>query len=146
MTTETMQSLRLTRLIKADRETVFKAWTDPAQLTKWACPEGVELEAVEVDLRLGGKHQLKMKSPEGEFFNMNGVYTVIEPPAKLAYTWRWLEEAHDCGETLVTVEFNQVGDNTEVVVTHDRFPNPEAKQGHDEGWNSCLDKLEALLA
>ncbi len=146
MTTETMQSLRLARVIKADRGTVFKAWTDPAQLKQWAAPEGVEVDHVEVDLKVGGKHHIRMKSPEGQLFNMHGAYTEIEPPSLLKYTWRWEEEEHDCGETLVTVEFNEMGDNTEVVVTHDRFPNAEAKQGHNEGWTSCLTRLEALFA
>jgi uncharacterized protein YndB with AHSA1/START domain len=49
------------------------------------------------------------------------------------------------GETLVTVEFNDLGGSTEVVINHERFPNVEAKQGHEDGWNSCLNKLELVF-
>ncbi len=50
------------------------------------------------------------------------------------------------GETLVTVEFNDLDGSTEVVLTHELFPNAEAKSSHEEGWTSCLNRLERLFA
>ena len=35
------------------------------------------------------------------------------------------------------------GGATEVVVGHELFPSVEAKAGHEEGWESCLKRLEA---
>ena len=52
---------------------------------------------------------------------------------------------HKVGETLVTVQFNAMGESTEVVVAHELCPSTEAKVGHEEGWGSCLNKLEALF-
>ncbi len=46
----------------------------------------------------------------------------------------------------MTVEFNDLGGSTEVVLTHERFPNVEAKTGHEEGWTGCLNRLERLFA
>ena len=50
------------------------------------------------------------------------------------------------GETLVTVEFNDLGDSTEVVLTHQGFPAEAARDGHGAGWIGCLNQLERLFA
>jgi uncharacterized protein YndB with AHSA1/START domain len=63
----------------------------------------------------------------------------------LVYTWSWEQADHDVGETLVTVDFNDKGGSTEVVLTHERFPNPEAKEAHEQGWGSCLNRLEGVV-
>ena len=146
MSTQTTQSLKLSRVVNADPDTVFRAWTEPEQLKRWSAPEGVKVALAKVDLRVGGKYHIRMRADDGKEFNTMGVYRVIDPPRKLCYTWRWQEEEHDAGDTLVTVEFNDVGGSTEVVITHELFPTAEAKTGHEQGWTSCLDKLEALFA
>ena len=50
MPTDTATSLTLTRVIRADREAVFRAWTDPAEMKKWFCPEGGTVDVAESDL------------------------------------------------------------------------------------------------
>ena len=145
MTVQTDTVLKMTRVIKAPPATVFSAWTDPRKMSRWCAPEGAECAAVEVDLQVGGSYHIGMTSPEGEY-NARGVYREIDPPSRLVYTWRWDEEEHDCGETLVTVEFKDLGGSTEVVLTHAGFPNAEARDGHDQGWTSCLGRLDGLLA
>lgn len=145
MTTETDTTLRMTRMINASPGDVFRAWTEPAEMRKWAAPEGVVVHKTEIDLTVGGKYLLTMRAPDGAEYNAYGVYREINPPAKLVYTWRWKEEAHDCGETLVTVEFNDMGGSTELVLTHDLFPALEAKTGHEQGWTSCLSNFAALF-
>ncbi len=146
MSTDTSTSLRVSRVIDANQERVFQAWTDPDQMKQWAAPDGVEVELVEVDLTVGGRYHIRMRNGEGVEYNAVGVYREVDPPNRLSYTWQWQEKEHDVGETLVSVEFNDVGGSTEVVITHDLFPNAEAKAGHEEGWTSCLDRFEGLFA
>lgn len=146
MSTDTGTSLRLTRVVKADRDRVFEAWTVPDHLRRWACPEGSQVEDAYVDLTEGGRYRIRMRGPEGQVHTAFGVYREIDRPNKLVYTWDWEEKDHQVGETLVTVEFNDLGGSTEVVLTHELFPNAEAMKAHSEGWNSCLDRFERLLA
>lgn len=141
----TMHVVELRRTIKAPREKVFEAWTQPEQMKRWACPEGVTLESVESDPRPGGTYRLAMRGEEGERHTAHGSYRVVEPPARLVYTWDWEEEDQAMGETVVTVEFLVVDEGTEVVLVHRGFPAPEAAGGHEEGWGSCLNKLQALF-
>lgn len=147
MSTETGTSLRLSRVIKAGADAVFRAWTEPEQLMQWSCPEGLGIADVQVDLSVGGRYQIRMKNPEnGDIYTAFGVYREIKRPQRLVYTWDWKEQDHKVGETLVTVEFNDLGGSTEVVLTHERFPSADAKTGHEEGWTSCLNRLEKLLS
>ena len=112
MTTDTALSLRLTRLIRADREAVFRAWTEPAAMREWFCPEGGTVESAESDLRVGGRYRIAMRMPHG-LSVATGVYRQIEPPSRLVFTWRWEEgEGPKEGETVVTVELTEQGEAT----------------------------------
>ncbi len=146
MSTETTTSLRVTRVIKATRDRVFQAWTLPNQLGQWSAPEGITVQEAHVNLEVGGHYHIQMRHEDGAEYNARGVYKEIDPPSRLVYTWGWDEEEHDVGETLVTVEFNDIGGGaTEIVLMHERFPNTEAKIGHEHGWTSCLNRLEAMF-
>jgi uncharacterized protein YndB with AHSA1/START domain len=145
MSTQTGTSLRVSRVIKADPDAVFRAWTEPEQLRQWSAPEGVTLQTAEVDLAVGGRYHLRMRSSEGKEHNAVGTYREIDRPHRLVYTWSWEEEEYDVGETLVTVEFNDVGGSTEVVITHERFPTSQARDDHEQGWTSCLNRLESVF-
>ncbi|MBD3852490.1 MAG: SRPBCC domain-containing protein [Acidobacteria bacterium] len=145
MTTTTETSLRLTRLIQADPAAVFEAWTDPKQLNLWSAPEPMDVEA-EVDLRVGGRYRLLMKGSDGGVFAAVGEYREIDRPNRLSYTWKWEEAGNDHYDTLVTVEFHDRDGATEVVLTHELFPDAEIAGKHDEGWTSCLTRLEGVFA
>ncbi len=134
------------RLVRAAPAAAFAAWTEPEQLRRWSSPEGTSVTDVEVDLRVGGAYRILMRGPEGQRYTAFGTYRAIEPPRRLVYTWDWEEKENAVGETVVTVDFHDRGEATEIVVTHDGFPAPGPARGHAEGWESCLNRLEAFLA
>jgi len=138
--------LHLTRVLDAPRPRVFRAWTDPEELTRWWGPRGYVTRSAEVDLRVGGHYRLGMaKLPDGPTFYLAGTFTIVEPPARLVYTWRWEAEPEQ-GETLVMVTFRDLGrESTEVSVTHERFPSDKIADDHTRGWSGCLDKLAEAL-
>ena len=138
-------TLHLARSFVAPRERVFRVWTDPEALKKWFGPVGYSTPSAEVDLRVGGQYRLGMrKLPDGDIFYLTGAYREVRPPERLVYTWRW-ESEPELGETLATVEFRHRGNSTDVVVTHELFPTEKARDDHDKGWNSCLDRLAQAL-
>jgi uncharacterized protein YndB with AHSA1/START domain len=146
----TETTLHLKRTFAAPREKVFRVWTDPEELKKWWGPKGFSTPSGEVDLRVGGKYRLAMKPPVGEVFYLTGTYREVRPPEKLVYTWNWEGKACEgsealAGETLVTVEFHDLGASTEVILIHELFPNEKARDAHDHGWNGCLDRLVMVL-
>jgi uncharacterized protein YndB with AHSA1/START domain len=142
-TPTTSRVVHLTRTIKASREEVFRAWTEPEQMKHWVAPEGMEIPVVEADVRVGGAYRIQMRSPEGEVYTAFGKYREITPPERLVYTWSWKEEPHsDIGETVVTVTLEDADGATAVTLHHEGFPTEERREGHEQGWTSCLTRLE----
>ena len=147
MTTVTDTTVSITRIISASPTDVFEAWTNPTIMAKWCAPEGIEHIECTTDLKVGGSYQLKMSNPEGGFHTAYGTYNVIERPHRLEYTWDWQEDDYKMGiATIIRVEFRPMGESTEVVLTHDLFPAREAADGHEQGWTSCLNRLEGLFS
>ncbi len=154
-------SLRISRTLNAPRELVFQAWTEPDRLKQWwRAHAGFSTPIAEVDLRVGGRYRLGMQPPDKDApYVVVGTYREIRPPEKLVYTWAWELNPSDgtsgagsgpaadlgTGETLVTVEFLNVGGKTEVVVTHEYFPDSHARDEHQGGWGGCLDQLAQLV-
>jgi uncharacterized protein YndB with AHSA1/START domain len=141
-----MPRLVLTRTLPAPPERVFKAWTDPEALTRWWVPvPGMSCPEAEVDLRVGGRYRITMRNTKGELLYVGGVYREVTPPTRLVYTWSWNGSSDDGVETVVTVEFRAAGDRTELVLTHDGFPDQARCDGHERGWTGCLGHLPVAV-
>jgi uncharacterized protein YndB with AHSA1/START domain len=139
-------AVRITRIIDAPRDDVFRAWTDPDQLRRWWRPGEFTCPEAEVDLRPGGSYRLAMQPAEGDAFIVGGTYREVQPPQRLVYTWRWeTGPAADGSESLVTVEFIDRGPQTELVLTHTEFPASHGPAPYQMGWEGGLEKFEALL-
>jgi uncharacterized protein YndB with AHSA1/START domain len=136
------------RELDAPRELVWHVWTDPDEVAKWWGPEHFTTprEKIEYDLKPGGVSRLTMVGPGGEEYPSDGRFTIVEPPARLAFG----EDATDhpmieSGET--TIEFVELGPaRTKVVVTSRLVASDELPDLARQGWNSQLDKLVVLLA
>ena len=137
--------LQIRRVYDAPVAAVYAAWTDPEQMKQWHAP-GDDFKTPETmtDLRVGGRYRIVMRSPDGEFHRVGGVYREIVPNSRLVYTWAW--ESTPERESLVTVEFKPSGQGTELLLTHQRFADIEARDKHQHGWNSCLERLGRYLS
>lgn len=133
------------RTIAASPERVFSAWTDPTQLVKWWGPAWVSCPAAEVDLRPGGGFRIHNQLDDGTVLVIAGVYTRVEPPHRLDYSWFHEPRTADSEVTQVRVVFRPVVGGTEVILLHEGFGGPESRETHGVGWAGCLDGLEALL-
>ncbi len=145
-------SLKVTKTINAPRERVFAGWTQPELLHQWwGAHESFSAPIAEVDLKVGGKYRFGMLEPgKGAPYVAYGVYKEVVPPAKLVFTWTFEKMAGDDpdfvpAETLVTVEFIQKDGATEVVLTHERFPDEHMRDEHQAGWGGCLEGLDRLF-
>jgi uncharacterized protein YndB with AHSA1/START domain len=139
--------LEMRRPIRASREKVFDAWTDPQQLKEWfAVSEGFATPIAEVDLKVGGRYRLGMKAPgDNPLLVVGGIYREIVRPERLVFTWRWESGDPLEPETLVTVEFLEHHGITEVILKHELFTGMPQRDKHGEGWAGCLDNLERLI-
>jgi uncharacterized protein YndB with AHSA1/START domain len=138
------QTLHIERTFRAPAEAVFEAWTSEEVLRRWFHAEhDWETPQAQVDLRLGGAVRVVMRDPRaGKEVGGGGHYTEIDPPSRLAFTWTWDGEDR---ETLIELEFEEVGDATTVRMTHSGHRDEESVSNHESGWSKCFDNLERAL-
>jgi serine/threonine protein kinase len=141
-------TIRMTKSIAAPVDQVFAAWTDPARMVNWYAPtDDYTTPVAEVDLRVGGAYRVGMKRKDSaDVALVSGQYCRVEQPSLLSFTWAW--ESHEVAvpETQVTLEFRPNQNTTDLVLTHERFRDPELRKRHAEGWTGCLDRLARKLA
>jgi uncharacterized protein YndB with AHSA1/START domain len=137
------ETLVVRKTIHASPERLFEAWTEPEQLRAWWGPEGIICIAAEVDLRTRGRYRIGNQLPDQRVLWIVGEFEVVEPPRRLVYTWR-LEGISETEER-VTVQFESQGAATEVIVTHERIPNRDLRDQHEQGWEGCLSGLAKYL-
>ena len=147
MTQAEEPSLEIKRFIKAPRDHVYAAWTDPAQLKQWFGPENVLTNELIADARVGGKFRWDLTNAEGEKMTCRGEYRELDPGKKIVFTWQWDDDKDwENHPSIVTVELSDRAGGTELRLRHQQLPNEESRDGHTEGWNSALDKLENLFS
>jgi uncharacterized protein YndB with AHSA1/START domain len=126
-------------VIDATPEAVFKAITDPKELTNWF-PDQAILEP-----KIGGKMKFSFFKTDSEYRQMDyfpeGTITEIIPNKKISYTW---QEPNIPGfpNTVVTWELEKMEDNkTRLKLFHTGFKPDETAKKHNEGWSHFLGQL-----
>jgi uncharacterized protein YndB with AHSA1/START domain len=148
MTTKSSEqtSLTIKRVIKAPRDRVYAAWTDPAQLRQWFGPDNVRTRELVADIRIGGKYRWDIISPEEEQMAVSGEYLELVPGKKVVFTWQWEDDENwENRVSVVTVELSDRGENTELTLTHEKLPNEQSRDNHNEGWTKVINRLENFL-
>ena len=142
--TDDKTRLRIQRHYAHPVNALYAAWTDPDQMKRWMGPTDAFGDAeVTMDLRVGGHYRFVMHAPDGEVHRAGGVYREIAQDRKLVFTWAW--ESTPERESLVTVELAPSGEGTELLLTHQRFFDRDARDRHHAGWQGCLDRLTRHL-
>jgi uncharacterized protein YndB with AHSA1/START domain len=86
-----------------------------------------------------------MQPPEGALFHLTGQFIEIEPPARLAYTFRWEEPDPDDQDTIVELSLHEAGDTTELTLRQGEFATEARFELHRQGWTDGLAKLRRLI-
>jgi uncharacterized protein YndB with AHSA1/START domain len=139
--------LHITRVFDAPRKLVYAAWTKPEHLERWqGAPEGYTVTSQEVDLRPGGAFRICMRSPEGVDHWLQGMYREVVEPERLVFTHAWLDARGQPGTaTLVTITFAEHGGQTELTLHQTGFQSVGSRDGHQLGWTSMLDRMNAYM-
>jgi uncharacterized protein YndB with AHSA1/START domain len=137
--------IKKTIVIDAPPDIVFKAITDPAELTNWF-PDHAILEP-----RVGGKVRFsffkeKSAAEHQRDFLQEGTIKEFIPGKKVSYTWQF-KDTPEFPETIVTWELEEIDNNkTKVVLNHSGFTGKEtgklSSKEFDNGWTYFLDRLE----
>lgn len=138
--------LELTWVIQAPRELVFRALSEPAMLAQWWGPAGFTTPEIELDLTVGGHYRFGMLPPDAPLFHLAGTFLEVDPPRRLAYTFRWEEPDPDDRETVVRLTLDPLAAATAVSLWQGEFANEARLALHRAGWSDSLEKLRVLIA
>jgi uncharacterized protein YndB with AHSA1/START domain len=140
--------LKLSRIIHAQRETVFKAWSTADHVKRWFSPETYTAPEARVKMHAGGAFEVCMRSPSGEEHWTRGTFVEVTPHTRLVID---MYATNDTGKPLfrayTEVDFSDVlgGTQVDIVQTY-TFIDPSTAAamvaGAPEGWRTSLDKLE----
>ena len=135
----TGSTVQIRRRVRATAEQIFDLWTKPDLMVQWMSPfPGVVDCKARCDLRPGGAFSLVMSSAESRR-EVSGTFVQVDRPRKLVFTW--IGPLTNSVNTLVTVELYPCGDDTDLVLTHERLPTLAIREGHTRGWGTILDHL-----
>ena len=144
--------LVLTRLIKAPRHSLFRAWTEPELLKQWFAPHPCTVPVAETDVRPGGTSLIVMRVPDGKEMPCHGVYLEVVKDERLvftdAYTKAWYPSAKPFMTVIITFEDEAGGTRYTARVRHWTAEDKATheKMGFHQGWALCTDQLAALAA
>lgn len=144
-----LHELRVSRLIKASPETVWKTYIE--RTGEWFCPRPWTTPVVDWDLRVGGKADVTLQSPEGEQFPYAGVFLEVEPGRKLvstgALTEGWIPQPGDMNFVRIDL-FEPEGEGTRytAIARHwdAKAVETHKAMGFEQGWGVVADQLAEL--
>lgn len=133
-------------LFRASLSRVWRAWTEPDELTKWFGKPGGGCVSAEVDLRVGGRWRCVISEAADGRSALEGEYRVVETERRLIYSWRHVVERPDgareaTADSQVTVEFAAEGAAARVRLRHEGILRREGREGVAGGWGAAFARL-----
>jgi uncharacterized protein YndB with AHSA1/START domain len=142
---EAARVVRIERTFDAPAEDVFDAWTSEEVISRWFRPgDGWRKADAEVDLRVGGKVRVVMRTPDGEPVEAGGEYTLIERPHRLAFTWTFEDDPSN--EQMIELEFTERDGVTTVLFVNSNISEERRRDQQYDGWSACFDEMGRVLA
>lgn len=146
--------LHISRVIRAPREALWNAWTDPRSFERWWIPAPMVMRVVDMDLSAGGAFVTEM-SEDGKTFtpHMDACFLAVEPMRRLVFTtvmtggWRPVDSPFI--HMTADISFNDHPDGIEyaarVMHSTDAERDKHVEMGFHDGWGTVLDQLKVLL-
>jgi uncharacterized protein YndB with AHSA1/START domain len=157
--TDSRDAVLLQHTFDAPVALVWRMWTEAEHFAAWYGPTGASIPVARMDVRVGGGRLvcMEMPTPNGPMqMWFTGDYREIIEGRRLVYTESMSNENGDVMTpaemgmpedhpviTVVTVEFEALGEQTAVTLTHEGIP---ADSPGAAGWTMAFDTLEAHLA
>jgi uncharacterized protein YndB with AHSA1/START domain len=149
------RDLTISRVIKAPRLAIWKAWTDPASFEQWWIPVPLKCRVVEMDLRPGGSFVTQMSENGVDYTpHLNACFLAVDDLERIAFTntlvggWRPAERYYPTAMTaVITLRDHPIGTAYVAHAMHknDADRNTHKEMGFHEGWGTVVEQLARLV-
>jgi uncharacterized protein YndB with AHSA1/START domain len=134
-------------VLDAPRSLVWKAWTDPAHVSRWWGPHGCTVSLDEADRRPGGSFRREMRTTEGALIVVTGTFEEVVPEQRIVTIGTLERPGSSPTTSRMTVTFEDRNGKTELTIVQ---TGPDISADYVKnakiGWGQAFEKLEAHLA
>jgi uncharacterized protein YndB with AHSA1/START domain len=138
-------SVSLHRIITAQPEKVFRAFSEPAAVASWFPPYGFVCHIRQMDFQVGGHFMMSfINFTTGSSNPFGGRYLEIIPNEFIKFTDTF-DDPNLPGEITTTVSLKKVLCGTEIKIEQTGIPESIPAEMCYLGWQESLDKLKRLV-
>ncbi len=144
--------LTISRIIKAPRSTVWRAWTDPKRFEQWWIPAPALCRVVAMDLKPGGAFVTQM-SEDGEPFSphLDACFLAVDDEERIIFTnaltggWRPAEQPFVTA--VITLRDHAQGTDYVARAMHKSQADRDkhAELGFHDGWGTVIAQLARMV-
>jgi uncharacterized protein YndB with AHSA1/START domain len=143
--TDTTNTIRLHRVLRAPAERLYKAFLDPDAMAKWLPPHGFTGKVHAMDAREGGGYRMSFTNfSTGKSHSFGGKYIELLPHERIKYTDEF-EDPNLPGKMQVTITLRKVSCGTELEIVQEGLPSVIPVEACYVGWQESLSMLANLV-
>lgn len=138
-------TVRLHRVLKAKPEKIYRAFLDPAAMSKWISPNGFTCTVHHMEPKVGGTFRMSFTNfSTGNGHSFGGEYLELVPHKRLRYTDKF-DDPGLPGVLEVTVVLKAVSCGAELNITQEGIPDVIPVEMCYLGWQESLEQLAKLV-
>jgi uncharacterized protein YndB with AHSA1/START domain len=138
-------SVSLHRVLKANPEKVYRAFTEPNAFSAWLPPYGFFAEVQQMEARIGGTYKMSFTNfSTGNSQSFGGEYLDLKPNTFIKYLDKF-DDPNLPGEMITIVSLKRVSVGTELIITQEGIPSAIPAEACYLGWQESLEKLKKLV-
>jgi uncharacterized protein YndB with AHSA1/START domain len=138
-------TIRLHRVLHAPPERVYRAFLDPAAMSKWLPPNGFTCTVHHMDAKVGGTYKMSFTNfSSGTKHSFGGTYVELVPGERIRYTDRF-DDPNMPGEMQATITLKKVSVGTELNIVQEGVPAAIPPEACYLGWQESLVLLGKLV-
>jgi uncharacterized protein YndB with AHSA1/START domain len=138
-------SVTLHRVIKAQPEKIYRAFTEPKALSFWLPPYGFLCEVHEIDAHVGGSYKMSfINFSTGNGHSFSGNFLELKPNEFIRHT-DIFDDPNLPGEMITSINLKKVSVGTELSIVQEGIPSVIPPEMCYLGWQESLEKLAKLV-
>src|SRR3954454_17819199 len=148
-----MSTIRISRRLRAPRETVYRALLDAHAVAAWMVPTGMTSHVHAFDAREGGAFRVSLTydaptgtgktTPHTDTYHGHFVKLVPNEQVVQVVEFETADPALQ-GEMTITYSLTDVDGSTDILAVHENLPPGVKAADNETGWRMSLAKLAAL--